>query len=596
MAGKTLDLCDVISPDQMACEISRMQQTWFNYLQQQRQEWTTIRNYVFATSTKTTAGSSLPWKNSTTVPKLCQIRDNLYANYMATIFPKRKWLEWQADTENSNSQDKRRAILNYMNWAVSQPQFKPEMGKIVMDIIDTGNGFAMPDWADFRQNMGTSVKSGFVGPIPKRISTLDMTFNPLASSFQESPKIIRSLLTIGELKKKLNSMSTDENHEEYEDLFNYLVEYRYNVRQSGSDLATQDSWYQVDGFSSFRNYLESDFVEVLTFYGDLYDIDNKQLLENHVIMVADRHKLISKKPNPSTFGYAPIYHCGWRYRQDNLWAMSPLANLVGMQYRIDHLENMQADVLDLIGYPVLKIKGSVDDFEWGPLERITINSEDGDVEMLAPPFQVLQLDSKIQMYLSLMEELAGSPKEAMGFRTPGEKTAFEVQRLENAAARIFNNKTLQIEDFEEQLLNGMLELARRNIQGPQEINVFDDEFKFETFQTLTPDDISGAGRLKPIAARNFAEKAELVQNLTQLYSTLMQADPDLKAHFSSIELAKIIEYCLNLEDFKLVGEYIRIHEQHDAQRLNQAGQEEVMMEQQQSPGLTPEDSDQPVAP
>jgi hypothetical protein len=164
--------------------------------------------------------------------------------------------------------------------------------------------------------------------------------------------------------------------------------------------------------------------------------------------------------------------------------------------------------------------------------------------------------------------------------------------MENAASRIFNSKTLQIEEFEENLLNGMMELARRNIQGPQEINVFDDEFNFQTFQTITPDDISGAGRIKPLAARNFAEKAEMVQNLTQLYSTLMQADPDLKAHFSSIELAKIVEYCLNLEDFNLVSDYIRIHEQHDAQRMQQAGQEEVMMEQQQ-PGVGPEDTEQP---
>ena len=35
-----------------------------------------------------------------------------------------------------------------------------------------------------------------------------------------------------------------------------------------------------------------------------------------------------------------------------------------------------------------------------------------------------------------MEEMAGAPKEAMGFRSPGEKTAYEVQRMENAASQV----------------------------------------------------------------------------------------------------------------------------------------------------------------
>ena len=47
---------------------------------------------------------------------------------------------------------------------------------------------------------------------------------------------------------------------------------------------------------------------------------------------------------------------GWRPRPDNLYAMGPLDNLVGMQYRIDHLENLKSDVFDQIAYPILKIR------------------------------------------------------------------------------------------------------------------------------------------------------------------------------------------------------------------------------------------------
>src|SRR5690606_7291108 len=134
--------------------------------------------------------------------------------------------------------------------------------------------------------------------------------------------------------------------------------------------------------------LESNYCEVLTFYGDIYDENTDTLLKNHVIKVVDRHKVFSKRVNPSHFGTAPIWHAGWRVRPDNLWAMGPLDNLVGMQYRIDHLENMKADVFDLIAYPPLAIRGYVDEFEWGPFEKIFLGDE-GQIDVLSPDVQAL---------------------------------------------------------------------------------------------------------------------------------------------------------------------------------------------------------------
>src|SRR5205814_925062 len=133
----------------------------------------------------------------------------------------------------------------------------------------------------------------------------------------------------------------------------------------------------------------------------------------------------------------------------------------------------------------------------------------------------------------------------MGIRSPGEKTAYEVQRLENASGRIFNNKIKQYEElFEEPILNAKLELSRRNLTGTQTIKVFDDEFKLTSFQTLTVEDITGIGRIKPVAARHFAEEAELVQNLNTLTgSNLWQT---VQPHFSGIKLAKILETIFHL--------------------------------------------------
>ena len=579
----------LLQEDQLACYIGEKWMEWNTLRHTKIKQWEEVRQYLFATDTRTTTNQKLPWKNTTTIPKLTQIRDNLYANYLAVEFPKRKWLDWLADDEDSNSVDKRDAILTYMNWVIAQPQYKHEMAKCILDYIDYGNCFALVEWIDQRKERDDKIQSGYVGPMPRRISPLDIVFNPTAPSFIESPKIIRSMITMGELKKKLESMSTDEHIEDWQELWNYLVSIRETVRQSAEDLHVQDGFYKVDGFDSFRQYLEGEYVEILTFYGDIFDWEKKELLENHVIMVVDRHKLIGKKPNPSYFGYPPIFHAGWRIRQDNLWAMGPLENLVGMQFQIDKRENVKADVLDLISYPMLKIKGYVNDFELGPLQRIVTDTE-GDVEILTPPYQVLQMDNQTGFYMANMEEMAGSPKEAMGFRTPGEKTALEVQKLENAASRIFQNKTAQWDsNFHEYVLNACLEMARRTLQGPMSVNVFNNEFKMQSFMTLTADDITGSGQIKPMAARHFAEKAEAMQNLTSLYQSGIGQDPLVMVHISGEKLAETIEGLLGLEEFNVVQPYVRTGEQAKLQRLSMAQEEQTLMQASTPSGMTPDD-------
>ena len=578
MTSKGLMLEDVIFPDQLAIKITEKWLDWDSRRQLWKNDCEEVLRYVFATDTTHTSNSKNIWKNKTTIPKLCQTRDNLHANYVATLFPvnQRSWLTWEASEQDANSVRKRDAIVNYSEWSVEYPTFRSEIDKLILDFIDYGNCFATVDWMDERVQQEDYIQSGYIGPVIRRIHPNDIVFNPTAEHFRQSPKIVRSIINLGELKDLLESMSNDQNRAEYEELWKYLKDVRTNITSFAGDFQQRDALYTVGGFTSFREYLESDSVELLTFYGDIFDAGNDVFLKNHVITVVDRHKLIGKKPNPSFFGYPPIFQACWRKRQDNLWGQGPLSNLVGMQYRLDQVENQKADILDLTSYPVQKVKGFVEDYVWRPGEKIYV-SEEGDVDLVQPNINIMALTGDIQYYFSLMEEIAGAPKEAMGFRTPGEKTKYEVQRLENAASRIFQNKIRQFEEqMVEPLLNAMIELARRNLTGATTIKVFDDELKIASFQSLTVEDITGAGRIKPIAARHFAEQADLIQNLTGL--TNSQLWPIVQPHISGIQTAKVIERIFNLQDYKMVTPYIALAEQADAQKQANALQEQVATE------------------
>lgn len=591
--SKPLYIEDLIKPDQIGCRISEYYTDWETAREVKLSEWKEVQEYIYATDTTKTTNGKLPWSNKTTTPKLCQIRDNLFSNYMASMFPKQKWMIWEGANEDDERLAKRQAIEQYMSWAVDRPEFYEEMSKLLLDYIDFGNCFATVEWTDRRSiSEDGRDKQGFCGPSIRRISPLDIVFNPTAPSFVDAPKIVRSIITLGELKEMLERQSVSEEDAVFAaELYDYMKELRHNVGTYSGQVEVKDRIFNIAGFDNFQRYLGSNYVEVLTFYGDIYSEEDDKFYRNQIIKVVDRHKIISQVDNPSAFGQAPIYHVGWRIRPDNLWAMGPLDNLVGMQYRIDHLENMKADVFDLIAYPPLKIKGQVEEFDWGPLERIYIGDNEGDVELLSPPVAALAADNQIAILEAKMEEMAGSPKEAMGFRTPGEKTMYEVQRLEAAAGRIFQNKIAHFErQLEEQLLNAMLELARRNM-GLTTIRVFDTEFDIAVFQNLTSEDITGVGRLKPIAARHFAEKATMVQNLNNFFGSAAGQDPLVTMHFSGEKLARLWESLLDIETYKIVEPYVRLSEQADAQRMANAGQEQVSMETMTASGLNEDDVD-----
>jgi hypothetical protein len=177
-----------------------------------------------------------------------------------------------------------------------------------------------------------------------------------------------------------------------------------------------------------------------------------------------------------------------------------------------------------------------------------------------------------------MEQYAGAPREAMGIRSAGEKTAFEVQQLQNAAGRIFQEKITTFEiELVEPILNAMLEVGKRNLDRTDVIRVIDDDLGVKSFMEITRDDITAAGILRPIGARHFAAQAQMVQNLTGLANTPIWNQ--ISPHVSSIALAKTVEDLLNFSRYELIRPNVAVFEQQETQRLAGQATEDLMVEQ-----------------
>jgi len=257
--------------------------------------------------------------------------------------------------------------------------------------------------------------------------------------------------------------------------------------------------------------------------------------------------------------------------------MGPLDNLVGMQYRIDHLENMKADAMDLLVIPPLKIKGEVEAFEWRPGAEIHVD-ENGDIgEVLKNLGGVIQADNQIEQLEAKMEMYAGAPREAMGIRTPGEKTALEVQTLNSAAGRIFQEKTTNFEvTFLEPLLNGMLEQARRNMDETDIVRVLDTDLGVTQFKTITVDDLTSKGILRPVGARHFSQQAQDLQNLVGVANSPLWEL--VKPHTSGKAIMRFVEDIVSLNGYDMFRDNVGIMEQKESQQLIQQASENLQVE------------------
>lgn len=581
MAKKPLEInAAYFGRDNMAEYIANMWHTHNSQRLEKINQWKELRNYIFATDTTTTTNRSLPWKNSTTLPKLCQIRDNLHSNYLSALFPNDDWLKWEAYGPSDATKAKVQAIEAYMSNKTREGQFRSEISRLVYDYIDYGNAFGTVDFeSSYRDNDNDERIIDYIGPRTRRISPLDIIFNPMAASFKDSWKIVRSIKTIGELRMQ----SEDEPDNAYlKDALKKRDEMYRHMGAYGIENMDKDEGLMLDGFGNYSTYLQSGYVEMLEFFGDMHDDKTGTVKRGRVVTVIDRMYVIRDAAIPAWLGAAPIFHVGWRTRPDNLWAMGPLDNLVGMQYRIDHLENLKADAMDLAVLPPLVISGEVEEFKWAPGAEIHID-ENGSVTELARNVQwVIQSDNAINILEQRMEMYAGAPREAMGVRTAGEKTAYEVQQLQNAAGRIFQEKATTFEiELLEKLLNAMLETAVRNMDNQDVIRVMDNDLGVQQFRTITKEDITASGKLRPIGARHFAAQAQLLQNLQGLGNSAIwqQVSP----HISGKNLSKLVEDVLGLGRFQLFSPNVAVFEQQETQRLANQAMEDLQTEQTMPP-------------
>ena len=571
-SGHTLSITGV---DDMAVRIGEM---WMRYNTERRNALTLneeARRFVYATDIDSTSAADQPHKNRTHQPKLTQIADTLKSQYFEASLSMPKFFRLPSPAKISPSVAL--AMEKWLTVKFEQRKFRETVGReLVSDFVDYGNCFCTVDYVIERDHKG-NVR--YKGPDWKRVSPMDIVFNP-REKFHKSIKIESCQIHIADIaefpkkypnagfnKSKIQEAVGTRNPEGLDDWIEVIKNRGINM----------------DGYGGYDSYFKQDLAEILIYRGDIFDPKTGGIQRNRVVYIMDRAHVIRNEPSVSPAGFDGIHHAGWRSRPDNSWCQGPLDNIVGMQYRIDHLENLKADVFDVIAQPVFFIKGDdVQEPSEGYRPGATYyGGVDSDVRTIVPDATALNADNQIALYQRMMEEMAGAPPETRGIRTPGEKTAFEVSKLDQNATMMFVDKARIFERMLESMLKESFELMLLNFDIEDYKEIFGDEAEDLGLRALAMESELSRGEFQAVGARHWTRRNRETLEINNFMSGPMQ-DPKIRAHVSGIALADYWERKLNLEDEGIVEENAGVKEdvrlqaiaQEEAQRLQEVAQSE----------------------
>lgn len=584
-SGIKLTLSDI---DQSAMKIGEMYTTFNDQRTTALAMGQEIRNYVYATDINDTNSGNLDSKNRTHIPKLTELSDTLQSNYWETIFGEIKFFKFNGVEADDRAKSKK--VEAWIRVKLESKKFRQTVGReLIADFVIYGNCFIEVDYIVELDDKNEEI---FKGIVLRRISPLSIVFDADADSFGNTPKIRRKLIHLADLAGLPVKFP---NAGYNKDAIDKAIARRQTaIRDDWVDMI-QDQNLTVDGFDSFDDYFKQDYIEVLTYKGDMYNSDTGKVQKHRVIEVIDRLHIIRDETNPSPTGMSGIHHIKWRTRTDNLWGMGPLDNLAGMQYRVNKIENLKADVIDVIGHPITIHIGGESLEELGdiyiPGEIIDL-PEGEDIRFESPDANILQVaDSHMSLYFSLMEDFAGAPPEERGIRTPGEKTAAEINMLDSKGSKLFRDKSRIFETGLEGALKEAFELTLDNFDGNDYIEIFDDLEGKEILETLSLDSIKARGDFTAMGSKHWDIKNRRKSELTALFGAggILQ-DPKYSAHVNSWESVKALEDIYQLTDTKIFERYRGVKDEVETQAIAQAESEELAKAQQEETGQEAEDS------
>lgn len=561
-SNRSISFMDWASPDAKAAHIAGKYSEWQSYKEQAMERWKETEAYIYATDTTSIPGGDM-FDHTTHLPLVHELREELISIMYSTVLPNEDFIGFQPFDKESATKEKRKKALAYLKNRHSLNGFRKSIDKAITDLIDYGICIVQVQYVDTtKTGKDGLVRPGYAGPVLRRFSPYDFTMDPTADNYQVTPKILRSLVSMGEF------ISLAETNEWDPELVKSVVEKRGTYGTVDFSDNKKNTQFTPDGFSSIEAYYASGMVELLYFYGDVFDEHECVVHRDRCVVVVDRCLTLSDEevlePN--------IFIGSWKVKADNLWPQGALDQIIGLNFQINHRENALSTSIDRFIFPDRVQMGDVEIIYNPDTNRIDyLAPEGGGVQDLTPDATVLSYDNQIRKLMDMARMTIGLPPSLQGFRSPGEKTAFEVQTLNDGAYRSFIHKAERFDmDVLEPVLNAELKIGRDHLHSALQVQTTSPE-GIPTFISITSEDLNSNGKLVPMGSRRFALQNKQLNMLNQLANSNLANL--VSAHLNTYALAQVVEELGGLTEFEMFGQFAAIEEQFEQQQLVNVAQQ-----------------------
>lgn len=541
-----------------------------------------VQEYLHATSTKGTANQKdhEGQGHTTNIPMLYKTKEMLVALYMDMIFPSTSYMKWTGQAAvDKKTVSKGQATAEYMRKKMAyRPNAKAAL-QLITDFVERGRVASLTGFERvMRENKVGTKDVYYEGPTIKRLHPESYVFDVTATDVQSTPKIIRQVYPMAQIMR----MHEDGSKIYTKEIMNKLTSRRRESQAGFSEDRAKYITMNMHGLGNYSAYLQSGNVEVLVFLGDLYDNVSNTLLRDQHILIVDRADVLYQETSTMITGDNFHYHV-YEPFENTLGGLGPLHKVVGLQYALNHTQNMKANAVDLEVKPPTKFMGGDATQEIEPGARLIMDTDE-DISFLNVQTQALQLNNDQSFTMGMYEQVTGIPSELSGIRTPGEKTATEHNSIISSGQRIPLTKAKYFEQFFwEPILQSMLEIAKENMQGTDFVAILNTETGQQDFMEVGRDDLAASGDIAPIGARGLAEESRALREFLEITQNPVMAQL-LQPHISGKQLARKVEKSLNWEHSGVLRDFVQLTEQAELQDLatvaDQKGQEHQ---------LTPED-------
>ena len=560
-----------VTPAEKAEFVTRLWTEWDAARDPAISKWREIEAYRYATDTNSLPNAKGAFTHSTHMPVAAAIAQDLEAILLQVVMPHEDWFTFEPMDSLAARKDQRKTIVSYLKNRHALNGYTDEVAKLRSDLVTYGNCFSQV----FHANESRGEQGGYVGPRVRRVSPYDIAFDPTAVDFSCTPKVIREIVTLGELKRRGDAGILDS------ETVDKLLHGRGNFANSDAGEDKNEQYVPL-GFGTYQQYIQSGFIELLWFYGDVYDQENIELHESQIVVVADSEEVLLEDTIRTSTGKPHIFQSVWQKLPDNLWGQGPLENIIGLNYQVNHRENAKSEALDRLIYPDKIYQGDVEEMYDDETGQMTyLAPEGGGVQELAINTQFFSFDLHIDRLQHSARAAARLPSDLTGFRSQGEKTLGEVTALTEGGMRGFIDKAADFERSSlEKHLGAEIELAYDNFGAAFKVPN-KNEGGFIEMLNVTKEDLAVNGILIPRGAKRFARKNQMLSTLTQLSATpLAQV---IALHTSGKGATELVNELLETHDTGLFEEFAQILEQGEAQQImNQVEQSNAMQASQPS--------------